>query len=79
MKKYKKMLLKTYSLKVLIMKLLKMISKILSINMVLFPLVKDKEKQKSKGSGFAIFAGKKSAILAFNDADNLVCKKKKII
>ena len=37
-------------------------------------ILKDKENGKSKGVGFVKFIDKKSAVLAMNDADNLVCQ-----
>ena len=42
-------------------------------------ILKDKETQKSRGIGFVKFEDKKSAVLALNDADNLVCKGRNLL
>ena len=37
-------------------------------------ILKDKDSEKSRGIGFVKFIDKKSAVLAMNDADNLICQ-----
>ena len=37
-------------------------------------ILRDKETQKSKGIGFVKFSDKKSAVIAMNDADNIMCQ-----
>ena len=37
-------------------------------------ILKDRETQKSKGIGFVKFNDKKSAVIAMNDANNIVCQ-----
>ena len=41
-------------------------------------ILKDKETQKSKGIGFVKFNDKKSAVIAMNDANDLVCQGRKL-
>lgn len=42
-------------------------------------ILRDKENHKSKGRGFVKFTDLKSAVLALNDADNLVCKGRNVL
>ena len=42
-------------------------------------ILRDKENHKSKGRGFVKFTDIKSAVLALNDADNLVCKGRNVL
>ena len=42
-------------------------------------ILKDKETQKSKGSGFVKFNEIKSAVKALNDADNLICQGRNLL